>query len=168
MTPEELAELHARAMVHAASWSSRSFAEILASQTSILVTHSSSSWGKYRRGGPQAGGQTAPLPSATPKAAQPFGFALGRVIGEEAELLTLAVAPEHQRHGIGCTLLSRFESAAIAKGAHTVFLEVSDANTAAIFLYTKSNWKEVARRPQYYLGADRSSSDALIMRKDLA
>ena len=50
--------------------------------------------------------------AATLIAARDGGFALGRVAGPEAELLTLAVDPDARRRGIGSALVAAFEAAA--------------------------------------------------------
>ena len=62
-------------------------------------------------------------------------FLLGRVVADEAELLTLAVAPENRRQGTARALLGRFEAGARARGAAGAFLEVAASNAAARALY---------------------------------
>ncbi|WP_370231606.1 GNAT family N-acetyltransferase [Cognatishimia sp.] len=94
-------------------------------------------------------------------------FAIGRVIGPEVELLTLAVAPSRQQKGIGRACLAAYESMAQNKGATESFLEVSAANTAAIHLYKTSGYAEISRRPNYYEVSDGTREDALIFRKSL-
>jgi [ribosomal protein S18]-alanine N-acetyltransferase len=91
------------------------------------------------------------------------GLILVRVAADEAEILTLAVAPEAQRTGLGYILLTRAAEVAAYQGARVVFLEVSVANIAARALYTKAGFIEAGRRPHYY--SDRS--DALVLRLDL-
>ena len=56
------------------------------------------------------------------------GFALGRVAGPEAELLTLAVDPGARRRGLGRALVGAFEATAAARGAEEVLLEVAVTN----------------------------------------
>ena len=65
----------------------------------------------------------------------PGGFLLGRVIAGEAELLTVAVAPESRRRGTGRALLQAFSEAARARAADTAFLEVAEDNAPARALY---------------------------------
>ena len=91
------------------------------------------------------------------------GFALGRAILDEAELLALVVAADTRRRGTGRALLARFEAAARARGAARAFLEVAAGNAAARALYARAGWRQVARRPDYSGGAD-----ALVLRVDLA
>lgn len=97
----------------------------------------------------------------------PSGFAVGRVIGDEAELLTIVVDPDARRAGIGRALLIGFQRTARAKGAKSAFLEVDAANKGAIALYERAGWKEVGQRKAYYAGSEGSSGDALVMRKAL-
>ena len=59
------------------------------------------------------------------------GFALGRVIADEAELLTVAVHPDARRQGIAARCLAGFEAEARTKGARRVFLEVAETNSGA-------------------------------------
>lgn len=94
-------------------------------------------------------------------------FALGRVIADEAELLTLATDPAHRRKGLARAALAAFETEARARGAVRGFLEVADDNAAARALYAVAQWCECARRPGYYPRAGGSVADALIMEKTL-
>lgn len=89
----------------------------------------------------------------------PAGFVLARVAAAEAEILTLAVLPERRREGIGAALLRGAASAAAARGARTLFLEVSEANAAARALYAAAGFTERGRRPRYY--ADGSDARVL-------
>lgn len=98
---------------------------------------------------------------------EPGGFALGRVAGPEAELLTLAVGPAWRRRGIGRRLLAAFEAGATAAGAEEALLEVSALNAAALALYGAAGFAEVGRRRGYYTSAGKPPVDALILRKSL-
>lgn len=97
----------------------------------------------------------------------PEGFALGRVVLDEAELLTLAVAPEHRRAGAGRALLAAFEAAAAARGATTAFLEVAADNAPALALYVGAGWRQGGRRQGYYRRADGRAADALLLSRAL-
>jgi len=99
--------------------------------------------------------------------AEPGGFALGRVIAGEAELLTLAVAPDMRRQGIGRLLLGRFEQAALGRSADTALLEVAADNVAARHLYAHAGYDPVGLRKRYYRAPDGSRRDALVLRKAL-
>ncbi len=93
------------------------------------------------------------------------GFALGRVIVDESELLTIAVHPNAQGAGLGQQLLQQFEQLSQARGATRAFLEVAADNMSALSLYTGAKWRESGRRVGYYTRADGSKQDALLMEK---
>lgn len=81
---------------------------------------------------------------------RPDGFLLGRAVADEAELLTLAVAPEARRRGIASALLDDFVLACRARGAAHAFLEVAEGNAPAIALYASRGWQIGGRRRNYY------------------
>ncbi len=81
---------------------------------------------------------------------RPQGFLLGRVILDEAELLTLAVAREARRQGLGAALTAGFAAEAQRLGAVTAFLEVASDNAPAQALYRRQGWVEAGRRRNYY------------------
>ncbi|WP_172299031.1 GNAT family N-acetyltransferase [Pseudoruegeria sp. HB172150] len=97
----------------------------------------------------------------------PGGFALGRAIAGEAELLTLAVDPDCRRQGLGRNLVQLFEAEAVRRAADIAFLEVADTNAAAHALYLAAGYLETGRRPGYYRAPDGTLVDALIMQKAL-
>ena len=92
------------------------------------------------------------------------GFALARVIADEAELLLLAVHPDAQGRGVGKSLLNHFHHSALTRGANRLHLEVRDGNDA-ISLYTSSGFELVGRRRRYYNGPDGQQYDALSLAK---
>ncbi len=96
----------------------------------------------------------------------PIGFSLFRTVAGEAELLLLAVAPEHQRNGIGRLLLDQFVDRARASGALRVHLEVRDGNPA-VQMYRLAGFKPAGRRPNYYRGSDGRQFDALTLAYEL-
>ena len=98
--------------------------------------------------------------------AQARGFALGRAITGEAELITIAVDPHTHRQGIGRTLLAAFETGAQARGAEIAFLEVAADNGAALALYRNARWRETGRRRGYYPRRG-GAVDAVTMTKTL-
>ena len=95
------------------------------------------------------------------------GFVLGRVIAGEAELLTIAVAPEARRQGKGRALVAAFEAEALQRGAREAFLEVAASNAAARALYLAAGYARVGQRKAYYEEPDGTRCDALVLRKDL-
>ncbi len=100
--------------------------------------------------------------------AGPDGFALGRIAGPEAELLTLAVEPTARRRGTGRHLVAAFESEAARRGAVEALLEVAATNQPARGLYTALGYAEVGRRRGYYRRAGAPAIDALVLAKALA
>jgi len=95
------------------------------------------------------------------------GFALGRIVLDEAELLTLAVKPDAQRQGIGRACLSSFEKTAAEQGALRCHLEVAESNKAARALYGDEGWQETGLRKAYYR-SENGRVDAILMMKRLA
>lgn len=91
------------------------------------------------------------------------GFALGRVVAGEAELLTIAVRPDARRQGVGSRLLSDLIEAASERGAQSIFLEVAADNQAAISLYHMCGFREHGRRKAYY-SMPSGKTDALTYR----
>ncbi len=94
---------------------------------------------------------------------RPQGFLLGRSVADEAELLTLAVAPEARRMGLGRALLAEFAQTSRARGARDAFLEVASDNAAAIALYACDGWAEQGLRRNYYA----PGIDAIVMHRNL-
>ena len=92
------------------------------------------------------------------------GMVLARVVADEGEILTLAVHPRRRRQGLGRVLLSAALAEAGARGALTMYLEVSERNLAARMLYAGSGFAEVGRRPSYYAGG----SAALVLQAAIA
>ncbi len=95
------------------------------------------------------------------------GFALGRVIADEAELLTIAVAPIEQGKGLGHVLLTKFEAESKARGAGWAHLEVAQDNTAALALYARAGYEICGERPGYYSRPDGEQITASLMKKAL-
>ncbi|MBN2906636.1 MAG: GNAT family N-acetyltransferase [Rhodobacteraceae bacterium] len=96
------------------------------------------------------------------------GFALGRAVAGEVELLTLAVHPDARRAGRGRALLAAFEAEARAQGATEAFLEVAADNAAARALYAGAGYGLAGCRTGYYTAPGGLRVDALVMRKALA
>jgi ribosomal-protein-alanine N-acetyltransferase len=95
-------------------------------------------------------------------------IALGRAVADEAELLTIATDPHHRRQGHARTILQAFEAEARQRGALTAFLEVDEANTAAIALYLAFGYTETGRRAAYYTSASGVATAAVIMAHNLS
>ncbi len=114
------------------------------------------------RWGADAIGLQLGLPGAFGWIAPAGGMILARTVADEAEVLTLAVDPAAQRHGIGRALLQQVLATAQERGASAIFLEVASGNAPARSLYAGAGFLEVGRRSGYYPGGD-----ALVLRRSL-
>lgn len=94
------------------------------------------------------------------------GFILSRVVGDEAEILTVAVSPRLRGRGFGARLLAAHVPDLMRAGVRTLFLEVEAGNDAAIKLYTRQGFQPIGRRKGYYRSA-AGAADAVTMRRDL-
>jgi ribosomal-protein-alanine N-acetyltransferase len=96
------------------------------------------------------------------------GFVLAQVAADEAEILTVAVAPEWRRKGIARRLVERAQRDAARRGARMLFLEVAASNAGAIALYASAGFAEAGRRKGYYTRPDGRREDAIVMRCAIA
>ena len=96
-----------------------------------------------------------------------IGFALSRLLIDEAELLLLAVEPDARHHGVGRALIERASEIAAGKGANRLLLEVRDDNPA-LGLYRAMAFAEIGRRRSYYQGTDGTSRDALTLARPIS
>lgn len=96
-----------------------------------------------------------------------LGFVLARAVVGEAEILTIAVAPDWQGHGLGRRLMDAVLAHAHGERVESVFLEVDETNKPAISLYRKLGFFRVGGRPDYYSDREGRKSAALVMRRDL-
>ena len=96
----------------------------------------------------------------------PVGFALALALGEQAEIVSLGVLPEHRRRGIGSALLDAICGEARSRGAERVVLEMASDNEAASALYAGRGFRVVGLRRNYYRRTERLV-DALILQVQL-
>lgn len=94
-------------------------------------------------------------------------FALVRVIVDEAELLTIATAPECRRQGKARLLMTAWQKEAANRGATRAFLEVAGDNAAALSLYAACGFRDSGLRKAYYPRKNGPAADALIMSRNL-
>ena len=134
----ELASLHARAF--AQPWSEAEIASLLQNPIAYAL---------------RAGAEGAA-----------HGFVLAWAPGGDGEILTIAVAPERRRSGIGLALTEAAMAAALARGASAISLEVAEDNAAARALYAKLGFAPAGRRSAYYRRAE-GGVDALVLRRAL-
>jgi ribosomal-protein-alanine N-acetyltransferase len=95
------------------------------------------------------------------------GFIMSRIAAGEAEILSVAVARAWRGRGVAGNMLRLHLGRLAGLGVGTVFLEVDEANIAAIRLYQRSGFHQIARRPNYYPGPDAERAAALVFRRDL-
>jgi ribosomal-protein-alanine N-acetyltransferase len=91
------------------------------------------------------------------------GYVVALLLGVEAEIADLAVAPRARRRGIGGLLLERVVGELTATGVGAVFLEVRESNSAARALYESRGFSAVGRRRGYY---QHPVEDALILKRE--
>lgn len=96
-----------------------------------------------------------------------LGFIISRRVLDEAEVLTIAVAPEHRRSGVGAALLEFHLATLALQRVSRLFLEVDEGNASARALYAKFGFVEMGRREGYYRTSDGKRATALTMRKDV-
>ena len=94
-------------------------------------------------------------------------FVLGRVTLDEAEVLTVATAPDARRQGLARAALAAFCSKARAARATSAFLEVAADNAPALALYHAEGFAQVGQRRAYYVRTDAAPADALVLRRPL-
>ncbi len=92
-----------------------------------------------------------------------IGFILSRLAADEAEILSVAVAPNWRGRGCSRPLLDLHLRRLAGLGARAVFLEVGEHNAPACRLYRRAGFYEVGRRQGYYDGG----ATALVLRRDL-
>ena len=97
----------------------------------------------------------------------PGGFLVASAVAGEAEVLTLAVAPDARRRGIARGLVAGFLAVAAARGAQVALLEVAADNRAALALYRGAGFAEVGRRHGYYRTPEGQAIDAVVMTRAL-
>ena len=97
-------------------------------------------------------------------AENPSGFVMVRIAADEAEILTVAVAPDHRRRRVGQQLMSAALKLMAENNVARCFLEVAADNTAAKALYANLGFVRCGVRPKYY-GTGPIQTDAVIMEK---
>jgi ribosomal-protein-alanine N-acetyltransferase len=132
---EELARLHSP--LFSPAWSAESFRS--------LLDHPGSTAFLARAGDPL---QTA-------------GFILGRLVADEAEILTLGVCADWQQKGVGRRLVEALCRAAKKTEARRLFLEVAADNGPALRLYQRLGFQETGRRKGYYERQGAPAEDAI-------
>ena len=142
---ERLAELH-RLCFAAEAWDAEAFA-------ALLAMPGCPGWLTEADDGPDS-----PLTA----------LLLARRAADEAEILTLCVAPAHRRQALANRLVRRLIESLAQQGAVALHLEVAVDNHAARALYQGLDFVEIGRRPNYYKTATRAERvDACMLRLQL-
>ena len=98
------------------------------------------------------------------------GFAVARLLLDEAELLLIAVAPAGRRQGVAALLWNELTQRLYTSGARTVHLEVRASNQGAQACYISRGFVQTGIRRKYYPSGSRDGEreDAWLMQVPLA
>ena len=92
-----------------------------------------------------------------------IGYALMLLVLDEAQLLNISVAKNHQKQGWGRVVLEHMIAKARHYKASNMFLEVRPSNISAIALYENSGFNEMSIRRKYYPAVNGGREDAILM-----
>lgn len=92
------------------------------------------------------------------------GYVIAFTVGEDAELLNVAVGSKYRGRGLAGQMLDAVLIEMSSRGVRNAFLEVRESNSAARALYGSRGFTEIGRRRNYYR---RPVEDALVMRRIL-
>ena len=92
------------------------------------------------------------------------GYLFARRATDEAEILNLAIHPDHRRRGLATALVTGALQDLAQAGARRVFLEVRAANYEAQAFYQTLGFALRGRRKGYY---SLPREDALVLSRDL-
>lgn len=92
------------------------------------------------------------------------GFAGMYVIGDESQILNIAVSPDFRRCGIGKKLLHKLIDECEKLNVVMILLEVRESNTPAKNLYKSFGFELCGKRKKYYTNP---VEDALVLSKVL-
>lgn len=95
------------------------------------------------------------------------GFAMLRLLGDDVELMTIAVDPKYRGKGVGTALLRACFEDLMMTPSRRMILEVAADNPAAIRLYQKLGFTKIAERKGYYARPDGQPATALVMARQL-
>lgn len=91
------------------------------------------------------------------------GFVLAQLAADEAEILSIGVAKDWQRKGIGKRLVEGVARAAQRAEAKKLFLEVAADNDAAMELYRHTGFLGTGLRRGYYARHGGDAVDAVTL-----
>jgi ribosomal-protein-alanine N-acetyltransferase len=91
------------------------------------------------------------------------GFLLLRVIGDEAEILSIGVKKRVRRNGIGKYLIEQAKRFSTLHQLRSILLEVAETNRNAFGFYKKQGFLKIGIRNNYYVFSGKNKKNALIM-----
>ena len=95
------------------------------------------------------------------------GYVLGRVAADEAELLSIGIAPDRRRQGLAQRLVGALMARAREMGATRLHLEVAAVNTPALALYAALGFERTGLRRGYYHTHGQPAEDAHLLALDI-
>ena len=95
------------------------------------------------------------------------GFAMLRILGDDVELMTIAVDRKYQGKGVGEALLRACFEDLMMTPARRMILEVAADNPSALRLYQKLGFDKISERKGYYARPDGQPATALVMARNL-
>ena len=84
------------------------------------------------------------------------GLICGYFAADEAEITSVAVAPEYRRKGIAAQLMAEFFTA-LPEITNSIFLEGRESNSPAIGLYEKFGFEKISIRKNFYSFPDENA-----------
>lgn len=95
-------------------------------------------------------------------------FVLVQSVDGDAEILTLATAPQAQRRGFARALIERFEQELQSSGLKKWMLDVRSDNFGALAFYKRLGFQTDGTRRNYYRRLEGGRIDAILMSKVVA
>ena len=92
-----------------------------------------------------------------------MGFIIVRHLFDEAEIISLGVAKAARQLGLAASLLGTACTMLRKRGVQKLFLEVAKDNKAALALYLRAGFSQIAVRKGYYERNNGPPIDALVM-----
>ena len=89
-----------------------------------------------------------------------IGYICFWMFASEVQIINIAVHPDRRKLKQGSSLLNRLVEKSRSNGIRNIWLEVRPSNQPARNLYTKTGFKEIGKRPQYY---PDTKEDAILM-----
>ena len=101
------------------------------------------------------------------QAGELVAFAMTQTVAGEADILTVATAPEYRCRGFAGTLIRALIRRLGERGVSRITLDVAEDNASARALYTGLGFGIDGRRPRYYTAGRDVPVDAILMSRKL-